>query len=205
MIEALKAAIRTAKRSFFWPRDCLFCAVKGLPWSKSWRFHGLPIVSIARGARISIGAGFICTSDPKMNSIGIIQKSNLRVGRSDAELIIGKDVGMSGATLSSSLSIQIGDRVLIGSGCLISDSDAHPLHPQDRADASKIGRAPISIGNDCFLGARSIVLKGVRIGEGSVIGAGSVVVSDIPAGVIAAGNPAKVIRSLETCSSNDDV
>ncbi|MDA8876461.1 hypothetical protein N9H94_03425 [Akkermansiaceae bacterium] len=60
----------------------------------------------------------------------------------------------------------------------------------------EIETAPITIGRKAFIGARSIILKGVTIGEGSVIGAGSVVVSDIPPHVIAAGNPARVIKNL---------
>ena len=56
--------------------------------------------------------------------------------------------------------------------------------------------APVVIEQDVFIGMNSLILKNVRIGNGSVIGAGSVVVSDIPPGVIAAGNPAQVIRSI---------
>jgi maltose O-acetyltransferase len=56
--------------------------------------------------------------------------------------------------------------------------------------------APVHIGRDVFIGARTVVLKGSRIGDGTVIGAGSVVSGDIPAGVIAAGNPCRVVRRL---------
>lgn len=57
-------------------------------------------------------------------------------------------------------------------------------------------RAPIVIGNDVFIGARSIILKGVTIGDAAIIGAGSVVTKDVPAGAIAAGNPAKIVRTV---------
>lgn len=193
---SVRSVLRSVRRSLYWPRDYLFCKWKGLVWASSWQFHGLPLVFVVRGARVNIGERFICTSDPRMNSIGLIQKTNIRVGRPDAAISIGDDVGISGATLSATMGISIGHRVFIGSGCLISDSDAHPLSAVDRHDRTKIGRAAIRIGDDCFIGARSIILKGVTIGERSVIGAGSVVSSDIPAGVIAAGNPAKVVREI---------
>lgn len=85
---------------------------------------------------------------------------------------------------------------MIGSGVLITDSDAHPIHPQDRDINSKIKTSPINIEDEVFIGARSIILKGVTIGKGSVIGAGSVVTKSIPPMVIAAGNPAKIITEI---------
>ena len=87
--------------------------------------------------------------------------------------------------------------MLIGAGCLIADSDFHPIAYADRDIPEKTLNAPIHIAAGAFIGARSIVLKGVTIGRGSVIGAGSVVTRDIPPGVIAAGNPARVIRQIE--------
>lgn len=101
--------------------------------------------------------------------------------------------GVSSSHLIANVGIEIGEGSLIGAGSLLCDSDMHevPLG-SDRGTAM----APILIGKRVFLGARCIVLKGVNIGDGSVVAAGSVVVSDIPAGVMAAGKPAKVIRSV---------
>ena len=85
-----------------------------------------------------------------------------------------------------------------GAGCLITDSDSHPLHPSDRRrDHAKTVTKPIVIEDDVFVGARAIVLKGVRLGQGCVVGAGSVVTKDVPAMAIAAGNPAKVVAQVE--------
>ncbi len=88
--------------------------------------------------------------------------------------------------------------MLIGSGCLITDTDSHPLHWEDRLinDDSKTKSKPIVIEDNVFIGARSIVLKGVTIGFGSVIGAGSVVTQSIPPNVVACGNPARIIKQL---------
>jgi galactoside O-acetyltransferase len=92
--------------------------------------------------------------------------------------------------------ISIGRECLFGWSIQVLDSDFHDLDPRRR-----IGGTPatgqVRIGNNVFVGANTIVTKGVTIGDDSVIGAGSVVVRSIPAGVIAAGNPARVIRALE--------
>jgi acetyltransferase-like isoleucine patch superfamily enzyme len=100
---------------------------------------------------------------------------------------------MSGCTLSARLRIEIGDDCLIGSGALITDSDAHPIHPDERFDNSKIRAKPIIIGRRVFVGALAIILKGVTIGDGSVIGAGAVVSGEVPPFSIVAGNPAIVV------------
>jgi maltose O-acetyltransferase len=91
--------------------------------------------------------------------------------------------------------IRIGDRALLGSRVCIYDSDFHELDPRRRRGGSP-ATAQVTLGENVFVGDRSLILKGVEIGAHSVIGAGSVVVGSIPAGVIAAGNPARVIRDL---------
>jgi acetyltransferase-like isoleucine patch superfamily enzyme len=91
--------------------------------------------------------------------------------------------------------ITIGSRCLIGDAVLIMDSDGHALAAHERHDASP-ATDEIFIEDIVFIGSRVIILKGVTIGKDSVVGAGSVVIRSIPSGVIAAGNPAKVIRTL---------
>lgn len=132
-------------------------------------------------------------SNAKYNSMGVFQKTILKVVRPGACLTIGERVGISGASISCSQSIVIGDRVLIGTGCLICDHDAHPIHPDKREDGDSIRCKPVVVEDDVFIGARSIVLKGVRLGRGCVVGAGSVVARDVPEFAVVAGNPTKVI------------
>jgi maltose O-acetyltransferase len=91
--------------------------------------------------------------------------------------------------------IRIGERALLGSHVCIYDSDFHELDPRRRRGGQP-AMAAVTLGENVFVGDRSLILKGVEIGANSVIGAGSVVVSSIPEGVIAAGNPARVIRDL---------
>jgi acetyltransferase-like isoleucine patch superfamily enzyme len=91
--------------------------------------------------------------------------------------------------------VEIGEGTIIGGGCMIIDTDFHPrLDDGSWGSDAKAVSKPIFIGRKCFIGARSIILKGVRIGDGAVVGAGSVVTRDVADGVIVAGNPASIIR-----------
>src|ERR1700748_2677443 len=96
---------------------------------------------------------------------------------------------------SEGAGIKIGKDGLFGANVEIFDSNFHDLHPQ-RRKAGTQKMAPVEIGDNVFVGMGVKILKGVTIGDDSVIGAGSVVSSDIPAGVVAAGNPARVVREL---------
>jgi acetyltransferase-like isoleucine patch superfamily enzyme len=91
--------------------------------------------------------------------------------------------------------IRIGREALLGSFVEIFDSDFHELHPARRRGGQP-NMAPVELGENVFIGDGAKILKGVTIGAHSVIGAGSVVTSSIPDGVIAAGNPARVVREL---------
>lgn len=106
---------------------------------------------------------------------------------------------MSATNINCAESIMIGSHVLIGAGCLITDSNHHSLDWKERClkGDKNIKNAPIKICDYVFIGAKSIVLKGVTIGEKSIIAAGSVVVNDIPANCIAGGNPCRVIKLLK--------
>ncbi|TNE56644.1 MAG: acyltransferase [Alphaproteobacteria bacterium] len=94
----------------------------------------------------------------------------------------------------SARQITLGDNVMLGSNVILSDSDWHEIY--DRTSAPGDG-APITLGDNVWIGERSTVLKGVSIGENSIIGAGSVVTHDIPANVVAAGCPARVVKALD--------
>jgi len=181
----------------WFPRDAVFCYWVGVGWDPTWRFFGLPLIQRRRGTTIRFGKRLVACSDARKNSLGVNQRVILKTTGPGARIEIGDDVGLSGCSVSAAKLIRLGDRVMVGSGCLLTDNDAHPLHPAERgrADATKV--APVVLEEDVFVGARSVVLKGVTIGHGSVIGAGSVVTHDIPAMVVAAGNPARVVRMLE--------
>lgn len=116
------------------------------------------------------------------------------VAMKGAELLIGDGTFLNrGVSICAQESIRIGRECAIGNDCLIFDSDFHRIghHMIAEADAS-----PVVIGDKVWLAARSIVLKGVKIGEGAVVCAGAVVVSDVPPYTMVGGVPAKVIRKL---------
>lgn len=100
--------------------------------------------------------------------------------------------------------IRIGDFTLLAPGCILSTA-GHPVLPEERIitnpDTGAFERAmclakPITIGSSCWIGAGSIILGGVTIGDGTTVAAGSVVTKSLPARVVAAGTPARVIREL---------
>ncbi len=90
--------------------------------------------------------------------------------------------------------VTIGDNVMLAPGVGIYTA-GHPVHPDARRSGYEYGR-PITIGDDVWIGANSVICPGVTIGSGAVIGAGSVVTRDIPANVVAAGNPCRVLRTI---------
>ncbi|HGK4842165.1 TPA: acyltransferase [Kluyvera georgiana] len=98
--------------------------------------------------------------------------------------------------IAESEGIKIGDNVLIGLNCELIDSDFHDLDPFRRHLGGVAKKARIIIGENVFIGSNVKIMKGVEIGKNSVIANGSIVTKSIPDNVIAAGIPAKVIRTI---------
>ena len=92
--------------------------------------------------------------------------------------------------------IEIAENCLIGTNCEIYDSDFHSLNPLSRHDSTKTCRAKVKLENNVFIGSNVKILKGVTIGENSVIAHGSIVTKSIPKNVVAGGIPAKVLKYL---------
>ena len=181
----------------------------GIPFDSTHRIVGkirvikkgwfIRLMTREKNGTLVIGENFKCNNKIKSNSIGLIQPCVFNIATAGAEILIGDNVGISGATINATKSVRIGNNVLVGSGCLITDTDSHPIDWQDRINNlnEKTISSPVVIEDNVFIGARSIILKGVTIGKNSVIGAGSVVVKSIPENCIAGGNPAKVIKHLD--------
>ena len=116
--------------------------------------------------------------------------------RFDIEISIGDNVSINNAFSAVAFSkITIQNHVLIGVNCAIIDNDGHNLEV-DKRNSDDVNSAAIFIAEYVFLGDDVTILKGVTIGKNSVIGNGSIVTKSIPENVIAAGNPAQVIRNL---------
>lgn len=98
-------------------------------------------------------------------------------------------------TLVDDTHIYVGDHTMIAPNVTIATA-AHPLSAEEREKGMQYN-LPVKIGKRCWIGAGAIILPGVTVGDDTVIGAGSVVTKDIPSGVVAVGNPCRVIRTLE--------
>ncbi|MFV0309497.1 MAG: DapH/DapD/GlmU-related protein, partial [Desertimonas sp.] len=123
--------------------------------------------------------------------------THLDTRTADSAIRIGRGSILNNACtlIAEGPGITIGSNVLIGPGVQIFDSDFHALDAESRRFGGAAAMGAVAIGDDVFIGARAIVLRGVTIGDGAVIGAGAVVSSDVPAHTVAAGNPARVIGS----------
>lgn len=151
-----------------------------------------------KNSKITIGDDFVFFSDDNLNPLSPGRKGTI-FAEGDAIIKIGNMVGMSSTILWAKNSITIGDRVTIGANVVILDSDCHSLNHLDRwteNDMRNCKSKPIVIEDDVLIGAGSYILKGVHIGARSIIGAGSIVTTDVPSDCIFAGNPAKIIRKI---------
>ena len=172
-------------------------ALRGVDTGGGWRCYGLPIIQRHRQSRIRIGRGMNLRSTPRSNPLGPNHPVMISTRRAGACLTIGDDFGMTGGSLVCDERITIGHRVWVGANTVIADTDFHPLEPARRRVKPLAARtAPIVIADDVFIGMNALVLKGVHLGEGSVIAAGSVVSRDVPPRTVAAGNPARIIREI---------
>ncbi|HHQ4320015.1 sugar O-acetyltransferase [Clostridium perfringens] len=97
-------------------------------------------------------------------------------------------------TMVDDCDIFVGNNVLFGPNVTVL-AGTHPIHPELRSKQAQYN-IPIHIGNNVWIGANSVILPGVNIGDNSVIGAGSVVTKDIPSNVVAVGNPCRVLREI---------
>ena len=161
-------------------------------------FIGKTKINIGKNTNVILGDGFTCSSGIN-NSIDMTGGSKINV-KDGASLIIGSDTGITNTIIQCYEKIVIGNKVKIGAGSMIFDTDFHSLDWRDRNDKSDIEKrkkSPVIIEDLAFIGAHCIILKGVTIGEKSIIGAGSVVSRNVPSGEVWAGNPAKFIKTIK--------
>lgn len=161
------------------------------------KLKGYCVIFSFPGSNIKLGGGIINSSFTS-NMLGLWQRTII-VARYGGKIEIGDGFGISGTTIYAFESIKIGKNATIGANCKIIDNDFHPLDPIKRnqgLNEEYTKRKPIEIGDNCFIGMNSIILKGTTIGNNVVVGAGSVVQGTFPDNCIIAGNPAKIIKQL---------
>lgn len=155
-------------------------------------------INLVNRGKVDIGKNCVFNGANKYNPIGFAGACNI-VAERGAIIHIGNNLGMSSSTIYSRCSVTIGNNVLLGGGVKIYDTDFHSLDYTLRGtsqDKNNTQSSPVVIEDHVFIGAGTIVLKGVHIGARSIIGAGSVVTKSIPEGEIWAGNPAKFIKKI---------
>ena len=147
---------------------------------------------------IEIGDNVVINTCRRSNQIGGDTRAILNTAHR-GHIKIGNRSGLSNCTIVSRESVTIGEDVRIGGSCRIYDTDFHAISFEERIEKndSNVISKPIEIKDGAFIGAFSIILKGVTIGKHSVIGAGSVVTKDVPDGEVWAGNPAKFIKRID--------
>ena len=178
----------------------------GCRYGRNLCVDGKLIVRVHRRGAIRLGENVRITSRFTSNLAGLTNPTVFHcIG--EGSITFGDDSGCSSAILSSRSQIQIGNYVNIGANVRIFDHDYHSVDFLARRDPDKdkagCRSEPIAIENDVFIGTNAIILKGVKIGARSVIGAGAVVsLKEIPPDSLVAGNPAKVIKTLATCAND---
>lgn len=158
--------------------------------------NGRPLIRCVKGAELHFGVGVRLNSVLSSNPIMTRARSTFCSVAPGARLILGNDVGASGVSITAAKEVIVGEGTLLGADCLITDTDFHvPIGNHCWGNDLLASAAPVRIGKGCFIGARSIILKGVTIGDGAVIAAGAIVTRDVPPRHLAAGNPA-ILRPL---------
>lgn len=170
-------------------------------YGKNLKVIGPFRLRMAKNASIRIGDNFIAYSG--YNSTIDSSRKNVFSVYGGASLIVHNNVGITSTSIYCQNRVEIGNHVLIGAETIIIDNNFHSTDYTIRGTGKEgsrykgtVNSAPVIIGDHVFIGTRCIINKGVSIGEGAIIAAGSVVVKDIPAWEMWGGNPAKFIKSL---------
>ena len=166
-------------------------------YGKNLLLKGVPIIF----TKLKIGENVTIKSSFLSNLVGLYSRTIIVTRAPGAEIEIGDNVGISGATIYARKKITIGENTCIGGNCKILDNDFHPIEAEARnkllrdengGDSDLVPNREIKIGKNCFIGCNSIILKGTVLGDGCVVVAGK-----CEDNCVIAGNPARVIKRLE--------
>lgn len=172
----------------------IYLQLRGVKVGEGFTCIGRPGVNLKRGSKIHLGRSVTLCNSAMANPLAEGGRCRLATVAAGAELIIHDGVGMSSVLICCATRVEIGSGTIIGGGAMILDTDFHPRMPEGSwgTDPKAVSK-PVTIGKNCFIGARAIILKGVTIGDGAVIGAGALVTRNVPELVTATGNPARVV------------
>ncbi|UCG58918.1 MAG: acyltransferase [Phycisphaerales bacterium] len=175
-----------------------YLSLHGVKAPKNLCTRSLPFCRRHPKAVIELGNDLTICNKLRENAAGISHRTVLVANQPGARLVVGNHVGISGAVLFCSKEIIIEDYVNIGTGARIYDTDFHALSAKDRRrnTPGAVKAAPVRICEDVWVGSNVIILKGVTVGARSILATGSVVTKDIPPDTVAAGVPARPVRTL---------
>ena len=188
MVECL-CRIAITRWHTFWAR--LAAHWWGVRLGPGCEFNGLPRFHRHPGSRITIGADCKFNSSPVSNLIGVNRPCIISTLMEGAQIQIGPNCGFSGTVIGCASKIILGENVRCGANTLITDTDWHMDDPRTGPDA------PVTIEKGVWLSVNVTVLKGVTIGENTLVAAGSLVTRSLPANVVAGGMPAKVLKEID--------
>lgn len=183
--------VKMAGRNWYTFLSRLMAAWWGVSVGENSFFYGMPCFRRHPGSCIIIAEGCGFLSSHTSNLIGINRPCMISTLKEGATINIGANCGFSGTVIGCANRVEFGDNVMCGANTLINDTDWHTDDPRTGPDE------PVIIGSGVWLGVNVTVMKGVTIGENTLVAAGSVVTKSLPANVIAGGVPAKVLRQLD--------
>lgn len=166
------------------------CQLNNIQIGKNVRFYGTTFITRYPQSAITIGDDCEFNSSCHFNYRGINHNCILQTSNKSAKITIGSRCGFSGVSIVCDKEVTFGNNVIVGTNTIIGDRDDHT----DRYPTEPM---PVIIDDNVWIGMNCVVLKGVKIGKNTIIGAGSVVTHDIPANCVAAGVPCRVIKTLQ--------
>lgn len=197
--KVFKAILDRVYRGACWLITLLKFVVNGVEFSWRYQALGIPKINVSLTGKLKIGDNFAFKSGNYFAAIGRANATSFTV-RHNAILTIGNNVGLSNTAIACEEKIIIGNNVRIGANVVIYDSDFHSLNVEKRCkipeDKSDVIRSPVIIEEGVFIGSHSTILKGVIIGQNSIVGSASVVTKNIPPYQIWGGNPAKFLKAI---------
>jgi acetyltransferase-like isoleucine patch superfamily enzyme len=167
------------------------------------------LLRVTRGDRLLLGRGVVANHRVRISGPGLVTvgdganlfafsgRTRLVARTPQARIVIGRNARLNGPLLQADTLIEVGADCIVGEAHIL-DTDMHSVALDRRSNPSApVRSAPVILERNVWVARGAAILPGVRIGEGSVVGYGAVVASDVPPRVVVAGNPARVIRSVE--------
>ena len=163
----------------------------------------LPYLKMFKNSQCIIGPNVVLNSDFRKSNTALTNRCKLVMGY-EGTIQIGENTQLNGVSITAYKRVVIGKNCQIASATFITDTDFHPVDPAERKkqvcglkyDMEMVAKKEVTIGDNVWIGWGAILLKGVQIGDNSIVAAGSVVLGQFPGNVIIAGNPAKIVKYI---------